>query len=116
MLTLGVFMPTVVKNHFSRTDTDIEWPWEVTGDDGSAIKDWGDSVRARIDSAKQHLVDNYGATYSEVVVDDLNCYLEVTFPDRDTYDSYLDYVNTDPDFVPAVPSIFGLTKSVEIVS
>ena len=108
-------MPIVTRSTFSRASTDIEWPWDITGEPGSAIQDYGDSVRARIEERKTYVTDTFGATLSFSDVSDLEVYVEVTFPDQESFDNYTDYVNTDPDWFPAVPSSFGLTKSFEVI-
>lgn len=108
-------MAVVVRNHYIRTSADLTWPWELTGPDGSAIKEYGDSVRQRIADAKTYAEDNFSASFSYGEIDDLNTYVDVTFPDQASYDAHADYVNTDPDWFPAVPATFGISRSNEIL-
>ena len=105
----------VMRLRFNRDSTDVEWPWEGTGDPGSAKEQWNNDVRARVADARSVFTDTYNCTLGEtVIVSDLEKYFDVTFPDQATMDAYADYVNTDPDWMPAVPSMFGLSKTVEI--
>ena len=107
-------MPIVTRSTFSRASTDIVWPWDVTGEPGSATGDYGNSIRSRIEERKTYVTDNFGATMSFGNVSDLEVYVDVSFPDQESFDNYTDWVNTDPDWYPAVPSSFGLTKSYEV--
>lgn len=105
----------VMRITYTRESTDVTWPWEVTGDPGSAEQVWGDDVRQRMRDTKALFLNSYGATNSGLVTEsDLVVYTDTTFPDTDSMNAYEDYVNTDPDWVPAVPSTFQMTKTVTI--
>jgi hypothetical protein len=105
----------VMRLHYVRESTEVEWPWEVTGDPGSALEDWGNLIRERIDNYKLLLASDFNATVDPwVVVSDLAVYVDVTFPDQARMDAYGDFVNTDPDWMPSIPSTFGLKKTVEV--
>ena len=94
---------------FTRTSTDVIYPWQ-------AESPYYTECAEQIGNHDAYLAANYGVTKGEnVIVSDLEMYVDYTFPSRASFADYIENYYNDPAVYgeKSVPDIPGLSRSTD---